>query len=118
MAYLLCLAEQGKPKQKLRSRRLPRLSEMHLPVGGHRMRPSLEDVLLFLYREFRVNVEPNWREVVDGHLREYRRVQLRAAVRDAPEEAADVLRGLGYEVALPRLVGPRSPAEETKLYWP
>ncbi|BCB86343.1 hypothetical protein Psuf_036560 [Phytohabitans suffuscus] len=35
---------------------------------------------------------------------QWRRLQVRAAVRDAPEVAAEVLRHLGYDVA------PRTPA--------
>ena len=118
MAYLLRLADAGRPKQGLRRRKLPRLSEMHLPVGGHRMRPALEDVLLFLKREFAIDTAPGWRSVVDDHLRNWRKIQLMSAVRDAPEAAAEVLRLLGYTVEPPAVPAPRPPREQVKLYWP
>lgn len=118
MAYLLRLAGAGRPRQGFRSRKLPRLSEMHIPVGGHRMRPSLEDVLLFLKREFAIDTTQTWRKAIEDHLRGWRQVQLMSAVRDAPEAAAEVLRLLGYTVSPPSLPTPRVPLDEVKLYWP
>ena len=117
MAYLLRLADAGRPRAGMRKDKIPRLSEMHLPVGGHRLRPSLEDVLLFLQREFAIDTQPGWRQVVDEHQREYRLVQMMTAVRDAPESAAAVLRELGYEVAAPT-VGIPAQAKDSKLFWP
>ncbi|MGW1203402.1 hypothetical protein [Streptomyces cyaneofuscatus] len=118
MAYLLRLAERGRPKQSLRRDKLPRLSEMHLPVGGHRMRPALEDLLLFLQREFAIDTAPGWKSVVDQHLMDWRLMQLKTAVRDAPDAAAQVLRGLGYSVVEPTVPTPRQATEENKLFWP
>ncbi|MEU6497558.1 hypothetical protein ABZ890_45635 [Streptomyces sp. NPDC046984] len=118
MAYLLRLADAGRPKQGFRRRKLPRLSEMHLPVGGHRMRPALEDVLLFLKREFAIDTAPTWRSTLDEHLRNWRKIQMMSAVRDAPEAAAEVLRAMGYKVDPPMVVSPRTPDENVKLYWP
>ncbi|MEU4154786.1 hypothetical protein [Streptomyces antimycoticus] len=118
MAYLLRLADAGRPKQGFRRRKLPRLSEMHLPVGGHRMRPSLEDVLLFLKREFAIDTAPAWRTVIDDHLKSWREIQLMSAVRDAPEAAAEVLRLLGYTVMPPEVPTQRPSVEQVKLFWP
>lgn len=118
MAYLLRLADAGRPRQGFKRRKLPRLSEIHLPVGGHRMRPALEDVLLFLQREFAITTAPGWRAVIDERLRSWREIQLMSAVRDAPEAAAEVLRTLGYTVGSPSVVPPRVPTEGAKLYWP
>ncbi|MER6151577.1 hypothetical protein [Streptomyces hirsutus] len=118
MAYLLRLADAGRPRQGFRRRKLPRLSEIHLPVGGHRMRPALEDVLLFLKREFAITTAPGWRTVIDERLRNWREIQLMSAVRDAPEAAAEVLRTLGYTVESPSVIRPRVPADDVKLYWP
>ncbi|MDQ0987283.1 hypothetical protein [Streptomyces sp. V2I9] len=118
MAYLLRLAERGRPQQGLRRDRLPRLSEMHLPVGGHRMRPALEDILLFLQREFAIDTTPGWKAVVDQHLMDWRLMQLKTAVRDAPESAAQVLRSLGYSVIEPTVPAARQAAAENKLFWP
>jgi hypothetical protein len=118
MAYLLRLAEKkkGRPYKQMRRQKLPRLSEMHFPVGGHRLRPALEDVLLLLEREFAIDVEEGWRKVVEEHLREWRTLQVRAAVRDAHESAAAALRELGYTVTAPAGLGPQSPT--ARLYRP
>ncbi|MGJ3558648.1 hypothetical protein ACR6C2_05310 [Streptomyces sp. INA 01156] len=105
MAYLLRLADAGRPRQGFKRRKLPRLSETHLPVGGHRMRQALEDVLLFLKREFAITTAPGWRAVIDERLRNWREIQLMSAVRDAPEAAAEVLRALGYTVESPSWSG-------------
>ncbi len=118
MAYLLRLAEKGRPKQGLKRNRLPRLSEMHLPVGGHRMRPALEDVLLFLKREFAIDTVDGWKAVIDEHLRDWRLMQLKTAVRDAPDTAAQVLRSLGYSVVEPTVPGARQAPDDVKLFWP
>jgi hypothetical protein len=116
-AFLLRLAEAGRPRDKLNRDRIPRLAEMHLPVGGHRMRPSLEDVLLLLQREFAIDTADGWRKVLDEHLREWRTLQVKTAVRDAPEDAANVLRALGYEVVPPAAGIPRQ-AANSKLFLP
>lgn len=118
MAYLMRLADSGRPKEGLKHDRLPRLSEMHLPVGGHRMRPALEDVLMFLKRELAIDTAPGWRKVLDEHLREWRLIQLKSAVRDAPEVAADILRLLGYGVEAPKVPAARPAEESIKLFKP
>lgn len=118
VAYLLRLADAGRPKQAFKRRKLPRLSAMHLPVGGHRMRPALEDVLLFMKREFAIDTADGWRAVIDGRLRTWRQIQLMSAVRDAPDAAAEALRAMGYTVTDPTVIRPRSAVEDVKLYWP
>jgi hypothetical protein len=117
MAYLLRLSERkkGQPAQKLRKGKLPRLAEMHFPVGGHRFRPSLEDVLMQLEREFAIDTAEGWQEVIRSHLVKWRTIQLKAAVRDAHEDAADALRELGYEVTRPSPLADQDPG---RLYWP
>lgn len=117
MAYLLRLADKkGRPRNGMRARKLPRLAEMHFSVGGHRMRPALEDVLLLLEREFAIDVVKGWREVLDVHLREWRVLQLKAAVRDAHEAAAETLREIGYVVTSTDQV--ESQRENSRLYRP
>ncbi|MFI1314462.1 hypothetical protein ACH4TS_30670 [Streptomyces albidoflavus] len=125
LAYLLRLAErkQSTPSGKFRRGKLPRISEIHFPVGGHRFRPGLEDVLLLLEREFAIDVQPGWRKIVDAETQKWRLLQLRAAVRDAPDVAAAVLRDhLGYTVIPPESEGlpaPRPAAEkDSRLFWP
>jgi len=74
------------------------LSSLHFPVGGERFRPCLEDFLHFLVAECGVDSVPGWLEVINRGRQSFRRRQLRSTVRDAQEEAADVLRRLGWAV--------------------
>ncbi|MFI1091850.1 hypothetical protein [Streptomyces sp. NPDC020917] len=117
MAYLLRLAERkGRPNDGMRKRSLPRLAEVHFPVGGHRLRPALEDVLLLLEREYAIDVLPGWDSIIERHMREWRILQLKAAVRDAHEEAAATLREIGYDVTPSDRVRPQDPT--ARLYRP
>lgn len=84
------------------------MSRLHMPVGGARFRPCLEDVVQFLITEFRVDAEDGWRNVVYTGRARWRRVQLKATVRDMPEEAAEQLRALGYTVQAPDTLPDRS----------
>ncbi len=75
------------------------LSSLHIPVGGERFRPCLEDVLQFLVQECGVDSRDGWLQAVENGRRLWRQRQLRAVIRDAQEETADVLRGLGWSVS-------------------
>lgn len=88
-------------ERRANSNQVPSLQEIHFPLGGHRFRPSLEDVLEMLIDEFGVDHDGAAREKLAEGRERWRLVQTRAAVRDAPETAADTLRDLGYCVALP-----------------
>ncbi len=76
-------------------------SKLHLPVGGPRMRPCLEDFLEFVLHEFGVDRLPNAPAVLADGRERWRRRQIATSVRDAPDEAVRVLRELGYTVAPP-----------------
>lgn len=77
------------------------MAELHLPLGGARYRPCVEDVLQFLATECHVDVIPEWEHAVrDGRAR-WRSRQARAVARDFPVEAAETLQRLGYEVLPP-----------------
>lgn len=76
----------------------PRLSGIHFPLGGTRMRPVLEDVLQMLITEFCIDTITGAEDALsEGRLR-WRRRQVGALVRDAPEQAIRVLSEMGYEV--------------------
>lgn len=81
------------------------LSSLHLPIGGERFRPCLEDVLQFVIDECGVDHQPDWRAHVDAGRLLWRRRQLGSAVRDLPDEAARLLRDLGWTVAAPSDAG-------------
>jgi hypothetical protein len=78
------------------------LSKVHLPVGGARMRPCLEDLLQLLVEEFRFDPMPGALQAIEDGRVKWRRRQLAAMVRDDPEEAVRVLRDEpDYEVTPP-----------------
>jgi hypothetical protein len=79
------------------------LSSLHLPVGGERFRPCLEDVLQFLVVDCGVDAHDGWQAVVEAGRERWRLRQLGSAVRDAPGKAADVLTELGWTVTPPDL---------------
>lgn len=77
------------------------LSRLHLPVGGKRFRPSLEDVLESLFQEQLLQPLDGWRDAVEQHRNDFHERQLRAAIRAQPEIAASKLEDMGYTVTPP-----------------
>ncbi|MCC3275337.1 hypothetical protein LJ753_05575 [Arthrobacter sp. zg-Y20] len=73
-------------------------SQLHLPVGGPRFRPCLEDVLEFLATELAVDSASTWQDALTEGRTLWRETQLKAATQDNPEAAAEALRELGYLV--------------------
>jgi hypothetical protein len=83
---------------------LPDITDLHLPVGGTRFRPCLEDVLEMLIQEFGIDPLPNKRtalRALAAGRQNWRTMQLRTAVRDNPAEAAAQLQAMGYGIARP-----------------
>lgn len=77
------------------------LASLHLPVGGARMRPCLEDFLEFLISECGVDGCHGWEEAIREGRARWRRGQAAALVRDAPEDAIRVLEENDYSVHRP-----------------
>lgn len=77
------------------------LKALHLPVGGVRYRPSLEDLIEFLVIEGIADSRPNWRTALEEGRERFHRMQLGAAVRRDPGTAAAQLQTMGYEVEPP-----------------
>ncbi|HET8661152.1 MAG TPA: hypothetical protein VFM55_19415 [Micromonosporaceae bacterium] len=88
------LVAVGRPKKSL--------AHLHLPVGGRRFRPALEDILEALMDEQIVIGSPAARSILDESRADFRRTQLRAAVRREPEVAAVALQALGYIITEPK----------------
>jgi len=104
ISYVMARAGEGTPRGKRRARttEVPHLYELHFPLGGHRFRPCLEDLLEMLVVEFGVDsTSAGMRSLRQGR-EEWRRKQLRSVVRDDPDEAAELLRSMGYSVAWAR----------------
>lgn len=96
--WLMSHADEARPRIRWRRDRVPRLSEFHCPVGGDRYRPCLEDVLAIAINELGARSRQGaWQALEEGRA-EWRRLQLKAAVRDAPALAAGVLRDEGWIV--------------------
>jgi hypothetical protein len=91
-SHLLALTGHKKPHQ---------MSSLHIPTGGSRFRPGVEDVLQFLIADCRFDGAEDWQHAVERHRGEFRRKQLRAAVRALPRDAAEALIAKGYQVIPP-----------------
>ena len=97
------------------------LGKIHLPVGGRRYRPALEDLMETLILEDLVEPHPGWAKVLDAGRDDFRRRQLRAAIRNDPDTAAAALRLLRYGVDEPDRSGSAAVAmtvrtAKTKLF--
>lgn len=92
---------KGKSRIKaLDDKKTPKLSKLHLPVGGHRFRPSLEDVLEMVVKEFGIDVrDSSYRTALEAGRARFRRRQLASAIGDDPASAVEALRALGYTVS-------------------
>lgn len=77
------------------------MSALHIPLGGSRFRPCLEDLLQFLVQECGFDSCQGWRAHVEAGRERWRRSQVAAAARDIPDEAVRVLAELGYQVTPP-----------------
>ncbi|MGE2714343.1 hypothetical protein ACQI4L_09815 [Mycolicibacterium litorale] len=77
------------------------IESLHMPMGGDRFRPCLEDIIEFLIRDCGFQGSHGWRETLRSGRAKWRRIQTRAVVRDCAEEAADQLVAMGYTVTPP-----------------
>lgn len=77
------------------------IESLHLPMGGERFRPCLEDVVEFLIRDCGFPGAASWKSVVRDGRAKWRRIQTRVAVRDAPSLAVAQLEAMGYTVTPP-----------------
>jgi hypothetical protein len=89
LSHLLSRAEHPTPHD---------VSSLHIPTGGSRFRPCLEDVVQFLIAECSFDHLADWQRHVDAGRERWRRRQVAAAVRAVPSEAVRVLEEMGYTV--------------------
>lgn len=101
LAHLLTVAEV--------TAKLPKVQVLHLPVGGPRFRPCLEDVVEFAVVELGADAREGWGDAVSEGRDRWRLIQLKAAIRDRlraePRSAAnlhqlvdDIAAGLAVDV--------------------
>jgi len=98
-AWLMVHSDEARPGKRWRRDRVPRLSELHFPVGGDRYRPCLEDILTIAINELGAKMKRGAWAVLEEGRAEWRRIQLKSAVRDAPLLAAEVLSENGWDVS-------------------
>lgn len=92
------------------------LSKVHLPLGGARMRPCLEDVLQLCMVEFDIDHHDGAKEAIATGREGWRRAQVGALVRGSPAEAVRVPGELGYRIE-PRATGVRAPNKKALRSW-
>lgn len=73
-------------------------SQLHLPLGGPRFRPALEDVLEMLVVEFGIDCALGWQSSLREGRSLWRDTQLRAAISDNPGAAVEAIQEMGYKV--------------------
>lgn len=64
------------------------MQELHLPVGGRRLRPSLEDVIEFAIKDLAVTPKAGAADRIAEGRRRWRRLQVKALIRDVIKEDA------------------------------
>jgi hypothetical protein len=95
----VCARHEGLERLRRAQGRKDGLAKIHLPVGGRRLRPAIEDLVECLIVEGLVTPKAGWEPVLDRTRDEYRERQISAAVRRHPGTALRELRRLGYAVA-------------------
>lgn len=78
------------------------LNTLHIPAGGRRFRPTMEDVIEFLLAEKFVSAtRAGWREVLRAKRHAWEERQAQAAARQHAPAVAATLRDLGWTVTEP-----------------
>lgn len=93
-------------------------SRLHIPTGGLRFRPTLEDVLEMLIRDFKIDRVDSWKVGLQDGRKNFRDAQLAAAIYDNPDEAVRTLREMGYDISWndPQLPKPESREDKRGAY--
>lgn len=91
-------------KRRARNEGAPPMQDLHFPVGGHRFRPGLEDVLEMLVNELGVDHPDDALVALRNGRETWRRTQTRTAVRDSPLDAVAELEDLGYTITFDETV--------------
>ncbi|MDF7664198.1 hypothetical protein PT282_05930 [Bifidobacterium sp. ESL0763] len=100
-ATRLMLACSGGVRSKSRRKKylddgaFPTFSSLHIPVGGDRFRPGLEDLLQMAIYEFHIDVADSWQAVLTKSREEYRTNQLKSLIAEFPDVAYQALKEEG-----------------------
>lgn len=104
LVFALMKASSGRGKARARASgagKILRISTLHIPQGGHRFRPSIEDVFEMMIQEFGIDRSADALDAIQNGRSEFRSIQVSAAVSDDPAAAARALERLGYKVRAP-----------------
>lgn len=86
----------------LSGQQLRPLHTLHIPAGGRRFRPTMEDFIEFLLGEgFVTPTGDGWRAVLRAKRQAWEELQAKAAARHHAPAVADTLRELGWTVTPP-----------------
>jgi hypothetical protein len=78
------------------------LDTLHIPLGGRRFRPSVEDFIEFLVQERLISgLSQAGKKALEAGRQEWEQRQAMATARRFPDEAAAQLRRMGYHVEEP-----------------
>lgn len=81
---------------------LRNLHTLHIPAGGRRFRPTMEDFIEFLLAErFVTPTHEGWRDVLWAKRQAWEELQAKAAARHHAPAVAGTLRDLGWTVTPP-----------------
>lgn len=81
--------------------RVPQLSDLHIPAGGPRLRPALEEFLQMLICDLGIAHGEDALDILQDQRAQWREGQARSMVSSMEEIAADTLRASGRTVTPP-----------------
>jgi hypothetical protein len=92
---------KNRGKKAVRTNKVPRLAQLHLPTGGHRFRPCLEDIIQMIVFEFGIDTVDGWQDAIEMGRMIWKDSQLASAVRDNPSKAVEQLESMGFDIVAP-----------------
>lgn len=100
-------------KRRATAEKTPQLADIHFPLGGPRLRPSLEDFLIMLIQDLGIDHPHGALEALIDSREKWRRNQARAIISSSQELAAEVLTAHGWTVTPP----PRHQKDTDRNEW-
>jgi len=82
-------SSRKKVYQRGSTKRVPQLSDIHIPVGGPRLRPTLEDLLEMLIHDLGVDHADDALKVLEEQRVRWRVTQVQAIAKSMPNIVAD-----------------------------
>ena len=92
------------------------MGALHLPTGGQRFRPDLEDVIQFLITDCLFDHLDGWKNTVAAARADWRVIQVKATTRAMAVHAVAALEELGYTVTPPEGGHPQV-GEKARFAW-